>query len=789
MNIEGARRKLDFERVLAWIVQQASSDLGRSRLQDPPFSDSSAAIRDELGRVSEMKRLLEEEDALPLAGARDIRRSLHRSSIPGACLQGREFVEVLGTLKAARAVRSFLVRRRASHPVLAAMAEPLAADRVMEYNIEQAVDESGGVRDGASRELREIRRSLNERAAALRRKLEGILRSASTLGYSQEEIITTREGRMVIPVKAEFKHQVPGFIHSASSSGATVFIEPAETLDLNNEIRNLHFQEQREEERILRTLTSQVAKLREPLLASCEILAHLDALAAKARYSMIVLGTEPVITEDGPVRLVDARHPVLLMTHGREGTVPLSLEMGTDSGTLLISGPNAGGKSVAMKCVGLLALMAQSGFHVPAAAGTTLRVFGKMFVDIGDDQSVENDLSTFSSHLANLRAIAEEADECSLVLIDEIGAGTDPREGGAIAAALLEFLTRRGALTIATTHHGALKAFAHQTPGIRNAAMEFDSATLTPTYRLRVGVPGSSYALEMASRLGLRADLLERARSLMGDQAVRLDSLIGELEAARHSLSQEAEAQAEERERLDGLTREYEKRLEAHRTEAREIRRRALDEAREILDGAQAAIERSVRAVRETAAAKPVVQSARREVEDLRRAVDRLRREEDAEGGPGPSAPPVPGEKVRLKSGGDAGEVLEIAPGGETALVLFGSVRMRVPLDDLLPGGEVPAPGVASSGDLRTERRELRTELDLRGMTGEEALPLIDKLLDDALLTGINRVDIIHGKGTGALRKKVSEYLGRHPLVLSFHLAEWNEGGTGATVVELKDRT
>ena len=743
-------------------------------------------IRSRMTEVTDMKGLLESESELPLAGVHAIRAAVQRAGIEGSILPSRDIAQVGSTLRAARTLRSFFARHKDSHAVIWHIAESLYPDKVLEYNIEQAVEESGAVRANASRELQSIRRSIGDTSEELRHRLEGILRGAADQGFSQDEIITTREGRMVIPVKVEHKKHVPGFIHSASASGATVFVEPTETLDLNNDIRSLQFQEQREIERILRELTVQIGEQREALLRNLDILAALDALQAKAKYSIEILGVPPEITDRGPVRLARARHPVLMIHHGVQGTVPLDLQIGGTYTTLLISGPNAGGKSVAMKCLGVLVLMAQAGLHIPAGEDSSLRVFKSVFVDIGDEQSIESDLSTFSSHLAHLKDITAGADADSLVLIDEIGTGTDPSEGGAIAAAVLEYLTACGAITIATTHHGALKVFAHETPGIENGAMEFDQATLTPTYMFRTGVPGSSYAIEMADRLGFRPALMERAREFLGGQHMRLESLIQELEATAQEHRRELQDAMATRARADAMAREYEAKMASLHAEVREIKRKAAEDARTVLERANAVIEKSVKDIREQAASREVVRAVREEVKSLR---ETLAHEQEELPPAHPQQPKaiVPGSRVTLSGQNDPGEVDAISPDGKTAVVVFGIVKVRVPVAELRPAGQAAAPRRAATQHMPDRHGPVPRELDLRGMTADEAFPLIDKFIDDAVLAGLHRIDVIHGKGTGALRKKVSEFLARHPRVRSFRLGEWNEGGVGATVVELTE--
>ncbi len=782
MQFEHAAAKLEFEKVLQRVQRYAASEPGKEILSSRTFSTSVAEITNELTCVSEVKSLIEAEGYLPIEGIHPVRASLQKSGVEGAVLQPREVLHIGLTLKTAKAMRAFLAKQQTQAMLVWQIAQPLHVDNVLSFNIERAIDESGAVRANASKELQSIRRSINEKYDQLRKRLEAILKSVSDQGFSQDDIITTREGRMVIPVKAEHKNRVQGFIHSASSSGATVFIEPSDTLETNNDIRSLQFQEQREVERILKELTLQIGEQREQLLNNLNILARLDALNAKAKYSIEVLGVQPKIVESGQMKLVQGRHPLLLMAHGYQGTVPLDLELGGEYNTLVISGPNAGGKSVAMKCAGLLVLMAQVGLHIPASDQSVVRVFKKMFVDIGDEQSIENDLSTFSSHLKNLRQIAADADQESLVLIDEIGSGTDPAEGGAIAAAMLESLTKRGSCTIATTHHGALKVFAYETGGVENGAMEFDQTTLTPTYRFKAGIPGSSYALEMADRLGLDKDLLGRSRELLGVQKTKLEGLIGELEASAQQYRREMEELREEKTRVDGLILQYEAKLASQSKDLKELKRQAVDEAKQIVDRANAVIERSIREIKETKADKETLKSVRQEVSEMRSNL-----EKDAipaEASAAPDERITIGSKVQLMVGGEIGEVQSID--GKNAVVVFGIVKMKVAVSELhiTHDRQMRRPSESFVQSEKPER--IPTDIDLRGMNGEEALPLVDKFIDTAMLAGLHRIDIIHGKGTGALRKKVTEFLEKHPSVKSFHLGEWNEGGTGATVVELK---
>ncbi len=787
-HLDNALRKLDYPFVLQRIGRYASTVFGAEVVASlTPFFSASAA-REELARVTELKTLLESEEGIPFEGAKPVRTILLRSKVQGAVLQPLDLYAVGSTLRCSREVRTSALKRKQLFPVLWELCEQLPVDKVLEFNIDRAVDETGNVKDSASKELKELRRAIADSYDSLKRRLGSILREATDQGYAQEEIITTREGRMVIPVRAEYRNRVPGFVHSASSSGATVFVEPADTLELNNEVRNLQFRETREIERILKELTAQVSIIADALIEGERQLGYLDSLQARARYSIEILGNEPRLQDSGPLRLVQARHPVLIHHHGRNATVPLDLELGPACRTLVISGPNAGGKSVAMQSAGLLVLMAQSGIHIPADTESTIPFFPHVFVDIGDDQSIESDLSTFSSHLVHLREITSAAGPGSLVLIDEIGSGTDPMEGGAIAAAVLETLTHSGALTIATTHQGALKVFAYETEGMENGAMEFDQSTLTPTYRFRPGVPGSSYAFELATRHGIPERLLARARELLGGSQASMERLVLELEGEAQRYKARSEELRARQAEVEEKTRTVESRLAQLTAEVRETKKRALEEAGRILDGAHALIERTVREIREREADRSVVKSGREQVELLQKEVVREQRELLPEAAEAPAAGRLAvGSRVRIAGSSAIGEVESLSPDGMTAMVALGSVRMKTRISDLSVTAERVRPSALPEVVTASRTAPVQQELDLRGLTGDEALPMVDKFIDDAVLSGLTRLTIIHGKGTGALRKKVTEFLARHPRVLSAGLAEWNEGGTGATVVQLRE--
>jgi DNA mismatch repair protein MutS2 len=779
-HFHSSLKKLEFDKVIERVSKLAVTDLGRARVLNIIPSTDPSTIRKELQRVSEMKELLIAEGGIPIDGTKDIGASLRKVAVENQVLTVPELLEIGSTLRTSHTMHSFLAKRKAQYPSLSDFLETLFIDKVVEFNIGQALDEQGFVKDSASKELKRIRREMSAASEALRRRLERILRTVSEQDFLQEEILTTRDGRMVIPVKVEHKTHVAGFIHSSSASGQTVYIEPAEALDLNNELKELQLSEQREIYRILADLTKQVQEIREPLRASLQTLVEIDILASKGKYSIEIVGNAITLADTPGIVLVQARHPVLLQRHRREDVVPLSLKIGGDTSTLLITGPNAGGKTVTLKTVGLLTACTMAGLHVPAGSESEIYPFKHMFVDIGDDQSIESDLSTFSSHLINMKETIDEVDDQSLVLVDEIGAGTDPAEGAALAAAVLATLRQKKALTIATTHDGYLKAFAHESEGMENASMEFDQESLRPTYKLRIGIPGSSFAFELAERIGISNDVLKKARQHVGIEKTKLETLILDLERQRQLLATQLGAAKSEREQLSSLTEEYESRTKQLKKEIAELKRKAVSEARDLVRTAKASIERSVKEIRESNARPEIVRVARQNLHQMTEDLYRQDPNEAIEVRPTESF--QIGDKVRLYDGTQVGEITQIQK--DFATVAWGNANMRVRMRNLVKQeASQPTGYPIPRSDL--PQIEAKNEIDLRGLYGDEAVSQVEQFIDNAFVSGLHRVDIIHGKGTGALRKRVTEFLKSCPHVKSFRLGEWNEGSTGVTVVEI----
>lgn len=776
--------KLEFPKVKNHIQRYAVSEAAKEKINNLLPICSFDEIRNRLDAVTETKSLLESDEPLPLDNLPEIRDALNRAGILDYAIPASEIFSIGIFLKTSRIISSYFSKRKAKYLLLNQLTEPLYIDKILEYNIDRTIDESGQVKDSASAGLRKIRKELNDRSENLRKVLDSILKNASSLGWTQEELITARDGRMVIPVKVENKNRVPGFVHSMSASGATVFIEPAETLEMNNDIRSLQFQELREIEKILKELTAQIRNVKDNLKQNVEILSELDFLQATAKYSIEIIGCAPQLNEKNYFSLIDGRHPVLLLKQPREKVVPLTLQLGKNFSTLIITGPNAGGKSVAIKTFGLLAIMVQSGLHIPASPDSEFGVYNKIFVDIGDEQSIENDLSTFSSHLVNINTIMKEAEQTSLVLIDEIGAGTDPSEGSALAEAILEDLTKRKTHTLVTTHHGTLKAFAHETEGIENGAMEFDHHTLKPTYRFISGIPGSSYALEMAKRIGLPDPLIQRSIYFRGEATHSLENLLAEIETKQQILEDEIRHIQEERLSLANLISEYTTKNKSLQKEIKHIKSKAVDEAKAIIADANRQIERTIQQIREEGASKKIIKQTQSAIEQIKTTHSSLAKEFEINENNTLDELFSIGDKVMLKNSTEVGEIIE-AVGENHFNVLFGQFKIKAVKTNLIKVKSTgPMLQRSKNLDINTERPA--SEIDLRGSTGEEAIALLDKFIDTAILYGLHRLDIIHGKGTGSLQKKVTEYLKKNVAVKSFRLGEWNEGGYGVTVVELK---
>ena len=778
-------KALEYPKVVDRLVEHAATSLGKERSAALRPSTLLDEVRRQLSRTGEAADVLRLKGDAPFGGIRDIRRSLARARI-GGMLSAEELLDVAQTISGTRKLKSFLASVHEEHslPELHGLYTGLADAKPLEEAIRRCIDDHGAVIDSASPELARIRRDIRTAESQVRERLESLVRSSSAQKMLQEQLITIRNDRYVIPVKQEYRAQFGGLVHDQSASGATLFIEPEAVVQLNNRLRELRLAEEREVEKILRALSARTAERAEELASAQELLAELDFIFAKASLAREWKCSPPAVNDQGRIRLRKARHPLI----ASDRVVPVDVELGYAYTAIIITGPNTGGKTVTLKTIGLLHLMAMSGLFVPAAEESELCVFDGIYADIGDEQSIEQSLSTFSGHLTNIIRILREMTPNSLVLLDELGAGTDPAEGSALAIALLEHIHRKGCRVVATTHYSELKAYAYEREGVINASMEFDVQTLSPTYRLMVGVPGRSNAFAIAERLGLPREIIEQAQARVGAADRKVDHMIASLEENRIAAEEErlsaekvrAEAEAlraslaEERRRFE---EQKDRLLEKARQEARQMVERARREADAVI------AELRQLAMQEQASIKEhkLIEAKRRLEEALPAAKPAAAPRKRSQG-----RPAEPGDEVIVGGFGKKGIVLDVS--GDEATVQIGIMKMKVPRNQLEvtepPRSETPA-FHASASVTRTRDDAARMEIDVRGSSLDDALVAIDRFLDDAVMANLGRVYIIHGKGTGVLRSGIQEYLRKHRLVSAFRSGNYGEGGSGVTVAEL----
>jgi DNA mismatch repair protein MutS2 len=777
---------LEFDKIVDRLAEQAASTLGRERALALIPMTNVEAIRKMQDETSEAVGVLRFHGSIPLGGISDIRPIVRKAELQ-SMLQPLELLDIAHTLASGRRLRSFLVKQKEQYPLLGQMADNMTTFEHIEKTIERCIGAGGEVVDSASPALSRIRSDLKTKHSRILDKLNSMIQSSQYRTAIQEPVITQREDRYCIPVKVEYRAQVRGIVHDASASGATVFVEPEQTVELGNDMKRLAVQEREEVERILKDLSSQVGTAAPDILTTMEALAHVDFVAAKAKLSIAQDAAAPLLNHNGWLRLVQARHPLL-----SGDVVPIDVELGRKFRALLITGPNTGGKTVTLKTIGLLTIMAQSGLHVPASAGTEIAVFKQLFADIGDEQSIEQSLSTFSSHIRNIVHVLKTLQPNALVLFDEIGAGTDPGEGAALAKAILEFILDRGARVVATTHYGELKEFAFVREGVQNASVEFDIQTLRPTYRLMVGVPGSSNAFAIASRLGMPDDVITRAESSIVGREDGTDEVIRRIEESHRAAQEDRRLAKNAADDAESLRKRYEEQLR----KLESARARVEEEVR--LRGKQIA-EKYTRRFEHALAQLSEVPKQGREAEaikqDIRQAIKEVRREVVQAPEPEEEEPPAEeaafhkGDQVKVVSLNQEGILTEAISDGQ-ATVVIGAMKVTVPVSSLRPGTgkkiSEKRPEPTGISVTLTKAMNVSPEIMLRAQRVEEALYDLDRYIDEAQAAGLQQVRVIHGKGTGAMRKAVWQYLTNHPSVDSYRLGEQAEGGSGATVVKLK---
>ena len=781
---------LEFDKILQRLSELTENERVKERiLQLAPETELSAA-RALLAETSEAVGVVLRRGNPPGMRIVDVTPGLLRAQ-RGGVMNQKELLGVSRLLKTVRRVKGYISDDKSLDEGtvfrLAAAMEPL---KPVETRIDEAVLSEEEIADGASPELYQIRRRMKTLHSRIRETLNDIITSSHYQKALQDAIITMRGERFVVPVKAECRADIKGIVHDSSSSGATLFVEPMAVVSLSNELADLSGKEKEEIDRILAELTAYVSEYREPLLANVNAVFELDFIFCKARLSVSQNGIEPELNEDGIISIRKGRHPLL----DPKKVVPVDIWLGEEFDTLVITGPNTGGKTVSLKTLGLFTLMAQSGLHISAGDQSRIAVFDEVFADIGDEQSIEQSLSTFSSHIVNLVGILGRVTDRSLILADELGAGTDPTEGAALAISILEYIRARGARAAATTHYSELKLYALSTPGVENASCEFDLKTLSPTYKLLIGVPGKSNAFAISKRLGIPEDVITRARELVSDESLKLEDVISDLEFSRQKAEKEkekAESMAKAaRQMKDKASREAQeleqkraKLLQEARTEAQRIIEAAKDESQKVI--------REIRNIRDSAPMKEAMERAEQARAALREQSEKLRGGE--QNTPVRRGKPLknvkPGDEVMILSLGQAATVLSAPDKSGRVQVQAGIMKMKIPLTDLAAGAkqkkEQPK-GVSTHAVAAGRTKTAKTELDVRGMMLEEAIASVDKYLDEAVMSSLNTVTIIHGKGTGVLRAGIGDYLKRHPLVAEYRLGRYGEGENGVTVVTFR---
>jgi len=743
------------------------------------------AIRNRLDEVSEMKDIIQFGDAIPLYRLEDERKTIEKSKTEGMHLDPKVILRINELIEVSADLHSYAKSERENFPLIDKYLVDLHPFPEINKAINKAIDRTGEILDTASSKLKRIRMDIGELKRKITARLGQMISQRQKSPGWQDDTITLRDGRYVIPVISGQFQPDSGIIHDRSKSGSTLYVEPNTIIEGNNKLGHLFQDERLELDRILRHLTSLIGNEADRLLANCEIIGIIDSIHAAANLSIKIGGNKPHISAGRKINLVGARHPLLVYQIGStENIVPNDFDLNESRLAMIITGPNTGGKTVALKTVGLLVLMAQTGLHIPADVNSEIGIFENVIADIGDEQSIELSLSTFSSHVRQIIYAVRHAHETSLILLDEIGAGTDPKEGAALAESIILKMVEMKARLIVTTHYSQLKTLPMIRPEIENASFEFDRESLSPTYRLYTGIPGGSYAVEIARRLGMPKDIADRAGELLGKSERSLTGLIESLEKELATLRKDKSELEAKLNSTSNLERQYSEKIGKLESEIDEIKKAHLEELESTLNRTRGEVERVVKRIRESKAAPQIVKKAHRFLQNKENRLDKLKNKYTPK--PAPSNKLEPGDAVLVNSLRTEGEFVGFS-GENKAKVRVGNIMSTVPVKDLKK--IVSAKNTGNSGKQGVDLRDMTgsgPEMDLRGMTVDEAKEELDKFLDSAVLSGLNQLYVIHGKGTGKLRKELSNFLKHHPVVASIRLGDWNEGGAGVTVVKMK---
>ena len=793
---EKSIRTLELPAVLELLARHAVSDEAKARcLRLRPATDA-AAVEHLLDETDAAKTRLGLHGSPSFAGVKDVSQALDRAD-HGGVLNTRELLDVAGVLTAARRVSDYDAERQGEATAIDRLFSALHVNRYLEDKIRGAILDEETIADTASPELADIRRNMRAAASKGRQILQRIISSPSYAKVLQEALITQRDGRFVVPVKAECKGSLPGLVHDISSSGATLFVEPMGVVQANNELKELQAREEKEIDRVLRILSGECAAQRENILYDYDLLVQLDTIFARAQLSYAMDAGRPLVRTRGGIDLKRARHPLLDPARA----VPVTVALGGAYDTLVITGPNTGGKTVSLKTVGLFTLMGQSGLQIPAFDGSELAVFDEVFADIGDEQSIEQSLSTFSAHMTNIVRILEKADSHSLCLFDELGAGTDPTEGAALAIAVLSFLHNMKCRTMATTHYSELKVYALTTPGVENACCEFDVETLRPTYRLLIGIPGKSNAFAISQKLGLPDFIIQDAKSRLEEGDEAFEDLLASLEESRVTIEKEREEIASYKSEISRLKSRLEQKEERFDERKDKLIRNANEEAQRILREAKETADQTIRQINKLAQSSGVGKELEAERAKLREKLDKVDKNLSLKNEKGPKKTISPkklkiGDGVKVLTMNLNGTVSSLPNSKGDLYVQMGILRSLVNIKDLEllnepaisgPGMDLMKKNNTGSGKIKMSKSfSVSPEVNLIGMTVDEAIPVLDKYLDDAYLAHLPKVRVVHGRGTGALKAGVHKHLKKLKYVKEFRLGDFGEGDTGVTIVTFK---
>jgi DNA mismatch repair protein MutS2 len=783
---------LEYQKIIKMTAERAATNIGKEIVENLKPVSNANYIKERLAEVSAMKAMISEFSTPPFGGVRDIRDDLKKAA-KGSVLATAAISRVRSTLRGVSELQRYLESIKSNldpriiereYQVIYDLCSDLQSRPGLAREIDRCINEYGEIADDASSKLKSLRSKMDSIENSIRDKLDSIIKSKHYQDMLQENIVTKRENRYVVPVKQEQRNNFDGIVHGQSASGLTLFMEPMAVVRLNNELREVRAKESAEIQRILQMLSSKIAQDEEIIKRDLMIITRLDSVAAAAKFSLDFECNAADINEKGIIELKQARHPLL-----KEDPVPINLKLGDDIATLVITGPNTGGKTVALKTVGLLTMMTQTGLHIPAASNSTVAVFEKIFADIGDEQSIEQSLSTFSSHMHRIREFLSESDENTLVLMDELGVGTDPEEGAALGISILEKLQQKKAVTIATTHYSQLKSYAYTTDQVENASVEFDIETLKPTYRLIMGVPGGSNAFEIALRLGIPQEIIDRARTLLSDEEIKVEDIINELNQERNRYQKLRQEMEELRDHEKALKEKYEKMIEEQQQKHDKEMKAAREEAETIVEETKKEAKRIISNLKgkDFSQRSEIDRAQTSTNENLKELSQILESETEKEKEKIDVNQFSEGDQVRVRSIGRKGEITKIDRDKKEAQIQAGIMQVTASLTDLV---KVDIPDDNEEKQLKNYRvkkaQHVSPKLDLRGERYEAAQFKVDKYLDDVFLAGLNEVEIVHGKGTGALRNAVEEVLENNAHVKDYRLGRQKEGGMGVTIVKIQ---